>query len=82
MQFVAKYFTMEKISDLRFIIGLFFGLAGALLFVLSFFTDGGKEFGRSLNQFAGAGMLVFGVFMLWLSRREELVLTFTKLLEV
>lgn len=60
---------MEKLSDLRFIIGLFFGLAGALLFVLSFFTDGGKEFGKTLNHFAGAAMLVFGLFMLWMSRR-------------
>ncbi len=68
---MAKSFTMEKLNDLRFIIGMFFGLAGAMLFVLSFFTDGGKEFGRSLNHFAGAGMLVFGIFMLWLSKRSE-----------
>jgi hypothetical protein len=60
---------MEKLNDLRFIIGLFFGLAGALLFTLSFFTDGGKEFGKALNHFAGAAMLVFGLGMLWLSRR-------------
>lgn len=62
---------MEKLSDLRFIIGLFFALAGALLFVLSFFTDGGKEFGKALNHFAGAAMLVFGLFMLWLNHRDH-----------
>ena len=60
---------MEKLSDLRFIIGLFFGLSGALLFALSFFMESGKEYGRALNHFAGAAMLVFGLFMLWLSRR-------------
>jgi len=62
---------MEKLSDLRFIIGLFFSIAGALLLVLAFTISSEKEFGKTLNLYAGLAMMVFGGFMLWLSRRVE-----------
>lgn len=67
---MAKKFIMEKLSDLRFIIGLFFSLAGAVLLVLAFTVTSEKEFGQSLNKFAGLAMFVFGAFMLWLTRRS------------
>jgi hypothetical protein len=60
---------LEKLNDLRFIIGLFFAMVGVLLFVLSFALHYEKPFGQALNHFGGAAMLVFGLFMLWLSRR-------------
>ena len=62
---------MEKLSDLRFIIGLFFALAGALLLVLSFTVTSDKEFGKNLNLYAGLAMFIFGLFMLWLNRRGD-----------
>jgi uncharacterized membrane protein HdeD (DUF308 family) len=55
---------MEKLKDLRFIIGMFFGITGALLLVLAFALTSEKAFGKSLNLYAGAAMLVFGLAML------------------
>lgn len=61
---------MEKLSDLRFIIGLFFTLAGALLLLLAFSIESGKQFGESLNLYSGLAMFAFGLFMLWLNWRK------------
>ncbi|MBI5917378.1 MAG: hypothetical protein HY842_18575 [Bacteroidetes bacterium] len=60
---------MEKLSDLRFIIGLFFAIVGALLVLLAFTATYGPGFGKNLNLYSGLVMLVFGIFMLWLNRR-------------
>lgn len=60
---------MEKLNDLRFIIGLFFSIAGTLLLVLAFTATSDKEFGHALNLYAGLAMAVFGLFMLLASRR-------------
>jgi drug/metabolite transporter (DMT)-like permease len=69
--FRLKYFTMEKITDLRFIIGLFFSLVGALLVILALTGSSAKEFGTSLNQWAGLAMLLFGLVMLWMNHRAD-----------
>ncbi len=61
---------MEKLNDLRFIIGLFFALAGGILLVLAFAGSSEKVFGHGLNLYAGLAMALFGSFMLWLNRRE------------
>ena len=60
---------MEKLNDLRFIIGLFFFLVGALLVVLAFVLSYESVFGKNLNLYAGLAMLVFGAFMLWAKKR-------------
>lgn len=60
---------MEKLNDLRFIIGIFFALIGAMLVALAFVLQYETASGKSLNLFAGLAMLVFGAFMLWLSKR-------------
>ena len=60
---------MQRLTDLRFIIGLFFTIVGALLFTLSFITVDDGSYGVSLNHFSGAVMLVFGVFMLFIGRK-------------
>ncbi len=60
---------MHRLTDLRFIIGLFFSIVGALLLTLSFITVDDGNYGVSLNQFSGAAMLVFGVFMLFIGRK-------------
>ncbi len=62
---------MEKITDLRFIIGMFFSLVGAMLVLLAFTSSSGKEFGTTLNQWAGLAMLIFGLAMLWLNHRAK-----------
>ena len=62
---------MEKVTDLRFIIGLFFAISGALLVGLALMGASEKEFGKSLNWYAGSAMLVFGLFMLWMNNRRS-----------
>jgi len=53
---------MEKLTDLRFIIGLFFSLCGFILLV-SYFTATESNH-PELNLYSGAVMLVFGLVML------------------
>lgn len=60
---------MEKLNDLRFIIGIFFALIGAMLVVLAFVLNYELASGKTLNLFAGLSMMVFGAFMLWMSKR-------------
>ncbi len=62
---------MEKLNDLRFIIGLFFALVGALLVVLAFALSYEKGFGKNLNLYSGLAMLVFGGMMLWAKRKDR-----------
>lgn len=60
---------MEKLNDLRFIIGIFFALIGAMLVMLAFVLNYELASGKTLNLFAGLSMMVFGAFMLWMSKR-------------
>ena len=61
---------MEKLNDLRYIIGLFFTLVGALLVIMPYISTTTKTFGLNLNLFAGAGMLVLGISLLWASGKK------------
>ena len=56
---------MNKILDLRFVIGIFFTLIGILLLGYSFMT--GNESGKSTNQWCGVIFICFGVVMIILS---------------
>lgn len=60
---------MEKLNDLRFIIGIFFALIGAMLVMLAFVLNYELASGKTLNLFTGLSMMVFGAFMLWMSKR-------------
>lgn len=60
---------MEKLNDLRFIIGVFFAIIGAMLVALAFVLNYELAYGKTLNLFAGLSMMVFGAFMLWMSKR-------------
>lgn len=53
---------MQKLTDLRFIIGMFFSLSGIILLLCYFTVSEGKH--PQLNLYAGAAMLLFGLVML------------------
>ena len=55
---------MQKLIDLRFIIGIFFSLTGLILLV-SYFTAAESNHPQ-LNLYAGGVMLAFGLLMLLL----------------
>lgn len=60
---------MKKFTDLRFIIGLFFSLSGAILLVCYFTIAEGNH--PQLNLYAGGMMLLFGLLMLLLFYRGD-----------
>jgi hypothetical protein len=53
---------MQKFTDLRFIIGLFFSLTGVILLLSYFLATESNH--PQLNLYAGGVMLVFGLVML------------------
>lgn len=53
---------MEKLTDLRLIIGLFFSLSGLIL--LANYVAGTESNHPELNLYSGIAMLVFGLLML------------------
>lgn len=62
---------MNKLLDLRFVIGMFFTIIGVLLLVYSFFATTQLETGESINRYTGLVFLAFGVLMILLSFRKE-----------
>ncbi len=56
---------MNKLIDLRFVIGLFFLVVGILLFIYHFFITGETE---GVNLWCGILFIVFAIIMLLLSR--------------
>jgi len=57
---------MNKLFDLRFVIGIFFIVIGAILIVYGFLS---KQL-TTVNEWCGVMFLVFGLFMLLLSIRK------------
>jgi uncharacterized membrane protein HdeD (DUF308 family) len=62
---------MQRLDDLRFIIGLFFTFTGGLLVLLAFLTESEKTFGSPLNLYSGMLMLLFGLVMAWFGKGDE-----------
>lgn len=60
---------MEKLTDLRFIIGLFFSLSGLVLLGTYLAIDQANH--PQMNLYAGGVMLLFGLFMLVLFARGD-----------
>ena len=58
---------MNKLFDLRFVIGSFFGLTGIILFIYSF-TEKGRY---AVNHFGGLAFLLFGLLMIILSYKKD-----------
>ena len=60
---------MQKFTDLRFIIGLFFSLSGLILLLTYILgTDSNHP---EMNLYAGGVMLLFGLLMLLLFYRGD-----------
>lgn len=58
--------------DLRIPIGCFFSLAGGIIAITGIITDRRAPLeSANVNLYCGAGMLVFGLVMLWLSWRSR-----------
>ena len=55
---------MKQITDLRFIIGIFFSLSGLILLLTYYFSTESNH--PIMNLYAGGVMLVFGLVMLLL----------------
>ncbi|HVT86643.1 MAG TPA: hypothetical protein VHD35_15675 [Chitinophagaceae bacterium] len=59
---------MNKLFDLRFVIGCFFLIVGVLLLLYGFFTT---VHDQSVNQWCGSIFSIFGIVMLLLSYRNN-----------
>ena len=60
---------MSRLTDLRYVIGIFFFLAGLILLITSFLGDGGKTGGAQINLYSAIVYLIFGGGM-WFSSRK------------
>ena len=58
---------MNKLIDLRFVIGAFFVIIGALLLIYHFVSDSDTD----LNLWCGAGFGAFGLLMILLSFQKN-----------
>lgn len=62
---------MNKLLDLRFVIGLFFVILCVLLLGHSFLAADSTDAARTVNRWCGVVFGVFGVFMVVLSFRKD-----------
>jgi hypothetical protein len=61
---------MNKLFDLRFVIGLFFLIIGMLLIAYSFLSDAG-EYKKEVNLYCGLLFSSFGVLMFLLKQKNK-----------
>lgn len=59
---------MNKLFDLRFVIGVFFAVVGLLILIYAFLT---KETSQSVNQWCGGLFILFGMVMIFLSFQKD-----------
>ena len=65
---------INKLLDLRFVIGLFFMVVGALLSGYSFISASTEETVERLNRWCGIVFILFGIFMnvmVWLQPLKD-----------
>jgi len=60
---------MNKLFDLRFVIGLFFVVVGVLL--LGYTLLGGENSGTTINRWTSGVFLVFGMVMIVFARNKK-----------
>jgi putative Mn2+ efflux pump MntP len=67
--------SVKLIEDLRFVIGLFFGIVSTILFLVGFTTPPTAEIPLNMNWIASGYMGLFAIFMvgssLWSLRKEQ-----------
>ncbi len=61
--------NLNKLFDLRFVIGVFFLVIGLLLLVYSFMVE--PESAQAINRWSGFIFAIFGVLMVVLSLRKD-----------
>ena len=61
--------NLNKLFDLRFVIGSFFLIVGILLVIYSFLNE--TEQAKDINLWCGIAFSVFGIFMILLSLKQE-----------
>ena len=62
--------------DIKFPIGLMFSILGLILTIFGLFTNSDtglyqRSLGININLWSGAGMLVFGLLMLWMAWKSR-----------
>ena len=60
---------MNKLFDLRFVIGAFFSIVGVLLLVYGFFFNQNET--QQVNRWCGGIFIVFGIIMIVLSYQKS-----------
>ncbi|MGZ3838364.1 MAG: hypothetical protein ACXVMS_09860 [Flavisolibacter sp.] len=60
---------MNKLFDLRFVIGAFFAIVGLMLLIYSLASDNHDQ--KSINMGCGGLFLVFGILMILFSFRKD-----------
>ena len=60
---------MNKLFDLRFVIGSFFSVVGILLLLYGFFSN--KSDMQEVNKWCGGIFLIFGMIMIIFSRLNK-----------
>jgi hypothetical protein len=61
---------MDRLLDLRFVIGLFFLTVGVLLIIYSCTVSNNKDY-VLINGACGAIFTAFGIIMIWLSKNNK-----------
>jgi cytochrome c biogenesis protein CcdA len=61
---------MNKLIDLRFVIGLFFTIIGILILVYSFVTKVDVD-NQSVNRWGSIAFIIFGVVMIVISLGKD-----------
>ncbi|HEX8332861.1 MAG TPA: hypothetical protein VF622_09570 [Segetibacter sp.] len=62
---------MNKLFDLRFVIGSFFTVVGLLLIIYGFINDNNVDVNNTINKWCGLIFSLFGVVMVLLSFRKD-----------
>jgi hypothetical protein len=59
---------MNKLFDLRFVIGAFFSIVGIMLLIYTLVTS---ETGQAVNGWCGGVFLAFGLLIIYLSLQKD-----------
>ncbi len=61
---------MNQLLDMRFVIGLFFFIVGALLIIYGIGFVTSDEYKRNVNLYIGLFFVLFGSFMIFISKKK------------